>query len=99
MNTLKQIIINLFLAAAFIIAGIVAIVCAIEYLDMTHDEPSPKVYIILFLILGIWVACFKEAINILRFVTLTWNERKNAEKNSLFWTGLLIGLFWNRKDD
>ena len=98
MNTLKQIITNLFLSAIFFLMGIVAVVCAIAYLDITHDEPSPKVYIILLLILGIWVACFKEAINILRFITLSWNERKIEEKNSLFWTVFLIGLFWNKKD-
>ena len=83
MNTLKQIIINIFLSAAFFLAGIAAAACAIAYLDMTHDEPSPKVYIILFSIMGVWVACFKEAINILRFIKLSWNERKIAEKNSL----------------
>ena len=97
MNTLKQIIINLFLAAVFFLAGIVAIVYAMEYLDASHEEPSPKVYIILFLILGVWAGCFKEAINILRFITLSWEERKKAEKESLFWTGLLIGMFWNKK--
>ena len=78
MNTLKQIIINLFLSAVFFLVGIVAVVCAIAYLDMTHDEPSPKVYIILFLILGVWAACFKEAINILRFIKSDTNYEENS---------------------
>lgn len=96
MNIFKQIIFNLFLSAVFFFTGLFAAYYGVEYIIPNSESLKDGLFFIF--LLSIFFACLKESVNILRFITLSWDERKIAEKDDLFWTSLFIGLFWNNKN-
>jgi hypothetical protein len=112
MKTVKQIFFNLCLSILFIGGGIALGLCGFNmFLEFFIDRPLGWIDgILCFFLITIGLGLLGEAFHIMRFITLTWDERKIREKelkaerdsqggstNWFLW-GLIAGLFWNRND-